>query len=79
MSSGNNTEEHERLERRKHVLLKFLSIEPDTLGSLKFIIGGDGALTEKALANLVQEGKVTYMDKGVDKGMYFAKGAAVRW
>ena len=68
------TDEAQKLKRRKAVLLKFLAIEPDTISSLKFIIGGDTSLTEKALYDLVQEGKVAYRGKG----MYFAKKVATR-
>ena len=42
MHSG--IEETQKLEQRKDILLKVLSIEPDTLGCLKLIIGGDSTL-----------------------------------
>lgn len=55
----------QRLERRKYVLMKFLAIEPDTMSGLRVIIGGDTSLTERALYDLVQEGKVAYRGKGL--------------
>ncbi len=69
-----NTREELRLERRKYVLLRFLSIAPETLGRLKFIIGDDRDLTEAALRHLVQEGKVCCKGRG---GMYFLSAAGV--
>ena len=71
MMMHKSAEETKKLEQRKYVLLKFLSIEPDTMGGLKFLIGGDSNLTERALHSLVKEGKVTYR-RG---GMYFPKKA----
>ena len=71
----NRADEARRLEQRKTIVLKFLAIEPDTLSSLKFIIGGDTKLTEKALYDLVQDGKVAYRGKG----MYFARETAGLW
>ena len=58
-------DEAQRLERRKYVLMKFLAIEPDTMSGLRVSIGGDTSLTERALYDLVQEGKVAYRGKGL--------------
>ena len=70
-----------RLERRKYVVLRFLSLEPETLGRLKFIIGGDNELIEIALHTLLQEGKVHCRRHGiyaVSNAMEFANSKGAR-